>query len=111
MSPDYPDPSEIGSTDGPPVEEKPYKLLFEANKCIGTGRCAEVAVNWDLDIDTGLAVPRSFFVGEDELEENIEAAERCPAKKGAGVIHVIDRRTGEEIAPDPHGDGTISVDW
>jgi hypothetical protein len=32
-------------------------------------------------------------------------------KKDRGVIHIIDRRTGEEIAPDPHGDGTVSVDW
>jgi ferredoxin len=109
--PDYPDPSEIGSTDGPPVEEKPYKILFEANRCIGTGRCAEVSDNWRLDIETGIAAPVTFFLDDDELSDNVAAAERCPAKKGDGVIHVIDRRTGEEIAPDPHGDGTVSVDW
>jgi hypothetical protein len=64
-----------------------------------------------MSIDTGLAQPRSYYLGEEELEENVEAAEVCPAKKGRGVIHVIDRRTDEEIAPDPHGDGTLSVDW
>ena len=37
--------------------------------------------------------------------------EVCPAKKDRGVIHVVDRRTDEEIAPDPEGDGTLSVDW
>lgn len=108
---DGPDPSAIGSTDGPPVAEKPYKILFEANKCIGTGRCAAVSDNWELDIETGIAAPVSVFVSEAELEENVDAADSCPAKKGAGVIHIIDRRTGAEIAPDPHGDGTISVDW
>lgn len=105
------DPRAIGSPDGPPVEEKPYKLLFEANKCIGAGRCAEVADTWELSLETGLAMPSTYFIGEAELDENIAAAEHCPAKKGRGVIHVIDRRTGEEIAPDPHGDGTVSVDW
>lgn len=107
---DHPDPDEIGS-DGPPVEEKPYKVLFEANRCIGAGRCAEVSGDWELDIETGIAKPESLFLTEDALRENVAAAERCPAKKGRGVIHVIDRRTGEEIVPDPDGDGSISVDW
>lgn len=107
----YPDPREIGSDDGPPVDEKPYKILFEANACIGAGRCAEVGDTWELDLETGLARPNTYFLSEEELDVNIEAAERCPAKKGRGVIHIIDRRTDEEVAPDPHGDGTISVDW
>ncbi len=110
MTDDF-DPNTVGSTDGPPIAEMPYKVLFEANRCIGTGHCAAAADNWELDIDTGIARPRSFFLTEDELVDNIEAARQCPAKKGRGVIHVIDRRTGEEIAPDPNGDGTISVDW
>lgn len=105
------DPAQIGETDAPPIEEKPYKVLFEANRCIGTGKCATVSANWELDLETGIARPRSYFFGEDEVEANVRAAEVCPAKKGAGVIHVIDRRTGAEIAPDPHGDGTPSVDW
>ncbi|MFB6160058.1 MAG: ferredoxin [Haloferacaceae archaeon] len=103
-------PSEIGG-EGPPVEEKPYKIVFEANRCIGAGRCAEVSDNWDLDLETGLARPRTYYVGEEDLAENVRAAEVCPAKKGDGVIHVVDRRTDEEVAPDPHGDGTLSVDW
>jgi len=112
MTADEPvDPSEIGERDAPPIDEKPYKIVFEANKCIGTGKCAEVSDNWTLDLDTGIAAPESYFVAEDDLEENVRAAEACPAKKGAGVIHVVDRRTDEEIAPDPHGDGTLSVDW
>ncbi|QHS18067.1 ferredoxin [Halopenitus persicus] len=103
-------PSDIGG-EGPPVEEKPYKIVFEANKCFGAGRCAEAADNWEMDIGTGLAKPRSYYIDEDELAENVEAARLCPAKKGDGIIHVVDRRTDEEIAPDPHGDGTLSVDW
>jgi ferredoxin len=105
-------PSDVGSdADAPSVEEKPYKIVFEANKCIGAGRCAEVADNWEMDIATGLARPKAYYIGEDELDENLEAAEVCPAKKGSGVIHVVDRRSDEEIAPDPHGDGRLSVDW
>ena len=105
------DPARLGERDAPPVAEKPYKVIFEANRCIGAGKCAEVSDNWALDLSTGLARPRTFFFTEDDLDENIRAAEVCPAKKERGVIHVIDRRTGEEVAPDPHGDGTVSVDW
>lgn len=105
------DPATVGEVGAPPVEEQPYKVVFEANACIGTGRCAAVSGNWELDLSTGIARPRSFFFGEDELAGNLRAAEECPAKKGAGVIHVVDRRSGEELAPDPRGDGTLSVDW
>ncbi len=105
------DPTEVGERDAPPVAEKPYKILFEANKCIGAGKCAEVSDNWSLDISTGIASPEAYFIDEQHLSENVEAAEVCPAKKDRGVIHVIDRETGEEIAPDPDGDGTVSVDW
>jgi len=105
------DPSEIGGGDEPPVAEKPYKIIFEANKCIGAGKCAEVSETWDLDLTTGIAKPNAYFIDENELEENVRAAEVCPAKKEKGVIHVVDRESGEEIAPDPHGDGTLSVDW
>ncbi|WP_338729781.1 ferredoxin [Haladaptatus sp. DJG-WS-42] len=112
MSDDGPiDPSTIGEADAPPVAEKPYKIIFEANKCIGAGKCAEVSANWDMDIVTALAKPVSYFIAEEELEHNIKAAEVCPAKKDRGVIHIVDRRTNKEISPDPNGDGTLSVDW
>jgi ferredoxin len=112
MSEERPDPSEFGSDDdAPPVEEKPYKIIFEGNKCFGAGKCAEASSNWELDLDTGIAQPRSYYIDESELDENVEAAEKCPAKKDRGIIHIIDRREDVEIAPDPHGDGTLSVDW
>ena len=104
-------PTELGERDAPPIEDKPYKVIFEANRCIGAGKCGEVSDNWELDLSTGVARPRSFFIDEESLDENVRAAEVCPAKKKRGVIHVIDRRTGEEIAPDPQGDGTVSVEW
>ncbi len=112
MSDERPTPSEFGTIDdAPPVDEKPYKIIFEANKCFGAGRCAEASRNWELDLETGVAKPQAYFLDESELDENIEAAELCPAKKGDGVIHIIDRRADIEIAPDPHGDGSLSVDW
>jgi ferredoxin len=105
------DPTEVGEANAPPVEEAPYKVIFEANKCIGAGKCAEVSANWSLSIETGIASPEVYFFGEDDLDHNVRATEVCPAKKDRGVIHVVDRRTGEELAPDPAGDGTLSVDW
>ena len=110
--PDEPvDPSEIGEHDAPPIEDKPYKIIFEANKCIAAGRCANVSDNWSMNLTSEIAQPESYFIAEDDLESNLEAAAVCPAKKDRGVIHVVDRRTNEEIAPDPNGDGTLSVDW
>lgn len=105
------DPAKIGETNAPPVEEQPFKVVFEANKCIAAGKCAEISDNWEMDLSTGIARPGAYFFGAEELAHNVRAAEACPAKKGDGVIHVVDRRTGEEVAPDPEGDGTLSVDW
>jgi ferredoxin len=105
------DPTEVGERDAPPVEEKPYKVVFEANKCIGAGKCAEISENWEMDLTSGIAQPQTYFFGEEDLDHNVRAADVCPAKKDDGVIHVVDRRTNEEIAPDPHEDGTLSVDW
>jgi ferredoxin len=112
MAADEPvDPSEIGERDAPPVDEMPYKIIFEANKCIAAGKCAEVSDNWEMDLMSEIAAPKTYFFDEDDLAHNVQAAEVCPAKKDRGVIHVIDRRTNEEIAPDPNGDGTLSVEW
>ncbi|ELZ07590.1 ferredoxin [Natrialba aegyptia] len=103
--------SDVGSADAPSIEEKPYKIIFEANKCFGAGKCAEVSDNWEMSLASGIAKPNTYFIDEADLDHNVRAAEVCPAKKDEGCIHVIDRRTDEEIAPDPHGDGTLSVDW
>lgn len=111
MSDEAIDPAAVGEVDAPAIEEKPYKVIFDASACIGTGKCATVAANWELDLETGIARPRSYFFDEEELDANVRAAEVCPARKGDGVIHVVDRRTGEELAPNPHGDGSLSVDW
>lgn len=37
------DPIEIGERNAPPIAEKPYKVIFEANLCIGTDECAAVS--------------------------------------------------------------------
>ena len=89
----------------PPVSEKPYRIEFEATNCIGAGPCASASPNWTLDLDTGIASPSERYIAGADLVHNAEAAERCPAKKGAGVICVVDRRTGEVVAPaDAAGD-------
>jgi len=93
----------------PSVDEKPYRIVFEGDHCIGTGECAQVSANWEMDLGTGKARAKSHFLSEDELDENLTAARRCPARNGLGVIHIVDRRTGEEIYPDPDGDGSLSL--
>ncbi|MCF7805225.1 MAG: ferredoxin [Candidatus Marinimicrobia bacterium] len=92
------------------AQDKPFRIIFEGKKCIGTGKCAEVSENWSMDLTTGLAKPGKYYIDEDELESNMEAARQCPAKKGLGVIHIIDGETGQEIYPDPDGTGEISLD-
>lgn len=75
-----------------------YKIRFEADSCIGSGKCAEEAPDyWELNLETGIAEPKKPIISEEELEVNLEAARACPAKNGEGVIRIIDRETGEEI--------------
>lgn len=92
-------PSGTEAADAPPVSEKPYRVEFEATGCIGAGHCASASPNWTLDLDTGIASPSERYVSRADLDHNAEAAEQCPAKKGAGVIRIVDRRTGEVVAP------------
>jgi hypothetical protein len=89
----------------------PYRVVFEADKRIAAGNCAAVSDDWTMDIETGIAQPTVYFFVDPDLDHNVRAAEVCPAKNDRGVIHVVDRRTGEEIAPEPQGDGTVSVEW
>lgn len=93
----------------PPVDEKPYRVIFEGNLCFGAGRCAEISDNWEMELSTGRGRPREYFFTEQQLADNLRAVGACPAKKDVGAIHVVDRRTGEEIAPDPYGDGRVSL--
>ena len=105
-----PDASATAADGAPPVSEKPYRIEFEATNCIGAGPCASASSNWTLDLDTGIARPRERYVAEADLAHNAEAAERCPAKKGAGVIRVVDRRTGEVVAPADASEGDAADD-
>jgi ferredoxin len=75
-----------------------YKIRFDADGCIGAGKCAEEAPEfWRLNLSTGIAEPKQPRFGEEHLEENLEAARACPARNGRGVIRIIDTETGEEI--------------
>lgn len=69
-------------------------ITYQRHKCIGCNYCVEFAYNrWRMSKKDGKAtliggVNRKGFytvkVREDELEENIKAAEACPVK----IIHV-----------------------
>lgn len=77
---------------------KRYKIRFEAEGCIGSGKCAEEApAFWSLNMETGIAEPKQPTFGEEHLEQNLRAAKACPAKNGRGVIRIIDRETGETV--------------
>lgn len=78
--------------------EKQYQIRFDAEGCIGAGRCAEEAPDyWTLNLDTGIAEPEKPIIAEDELEPNRRAAEACPARNGRGAIRIYDRETGERV--------------
>ncbi|NOZ47534.1 MAG: ferredoxin [Chlorobi bacterium] len=64
------------------------RIAFQRNKCIGCGSCNEVAPSrWVMNEKDGKSIlleskpSKSFFhltVGDEEFNENIEAAELCP---------------------------------
>lgn len=69
-------------------------ITQQRNKCIGCNYCVELAYNrWRMSKKDGKATligglnRKGFYtvkVREDELDENIKAAEACPVK----IIHV-----------------------
>lgn len=80
------------------MSDKEYQIRFDAENCIGTGKCSEVAPEyWSLDLSKGIAEPEKPVIDEDELEANLAAAKACPAKNGEGVIRIYDKETGEKI--------------
>ncbi len=87
-------------------EEPRYKIRFEGRGCIGTGRCAEASSNWRMDVETGKARPVDYFVRDEDLSHNLEAADVCPANNGEGVIELVDRETGEELSSETDSDGS-----
>lgn len=80
------------------VTDKQYQIRFDAEGCIGAGRCAEEAPDhWTLNFDTGIAEPEKPIIAADELEPNRRAARACPANNGRGAIRIYDRDTGERV--------------
>ena len=82
---------------------KTYTLQHNRPECIGCGACAVIAPDfWEMDDDSksdiinGEDKPNGWQerkIGEDDFEENMEAAESCPVE----VIHIIDDETKEKI--------------
>lgn len=105
------DPTETGEADAPSVEAAPSEATFAADGWTCAGKSAEVSANCSLSHAAGIASPEGSSFGEDDLAHDVRAPAVRPAEKRRGVIHVGDRRSGAEIAPDPAGDGTRSTDW
>lgn len=79
-------------------EKKRYQIRFDAEGCIGAGKCAEEAPEfWKLNIETGIAEPLQPTFDQDDLEQNLRAAKACPARNGRGVIRIIDRKQDKTI--------------
>ncbi|MFB6355277.1 MAG: ferredoxin [bacterium] len=79
-------------------QNKQYQIRFDADNCIGAGKCAEKAPEfWSLNLETGIAEPQKPIIDESELEANLEAAQACPARNGKGVIRIYEKETDEKI--------------
>ena len=87
---------------------KKYRILFRRDECIGAGPCVAVAPDfWTLSESTdGKADiiaekgPKTLdngdvelIIDEEDLEQNMEAAEGCPV----AVIEIYDLETGKRI--------------
>ena len=75
--------------------EKKYKIEFDREACIGAAACCAVAPeNWLMREDGKPDLMHSE-IGDDKLNENIEAAEVCPVR----VILLKEKKTGKLLAP------------
>lgn len=72
---------------------KRYRIIYDRSGCIGAASCAAAAPkNWVI-ADDGKADVVSREITEDQLQENLDAAESCPVM----VIHIEDMETGERL--------------
>ncbi|MFQ5620823.1 MAG: ferredoxin [Candidatus Nanoarchaeia archaeon] len=69
-----------------------YKIIYDRNGCIGAASCAAASKNWVMAED-GKADLVSAEISEEELQENIDAAQSCPVQ----VIHIENTETGERL--------------
>jgi len=74
-----------------------YRIVFDSNACIGSGKCAEVSENWTMDLGSGLARPGEIHFDDVDLGHNAEAARVCPANNGDGAIRIVDTRTVDDV--------------
>ena len=75
--------------------EKKYIIEYEREGCIGAAACCAVSPeNWVMNQD-GKADLMHTEIGDDRLQENIEAAEVCPVR----VIKIKEKKTGKQLAP------------
>ncbi len=71
---------------------KSYQIIFDADRCIGSGACAAVTPsNWQMQPD-GKTKPRKTEISESELGENLEAARGCPVN----AIQILGK-TGKQL--------------
>lgn len=81
------------------MSKKRYRIRFDAEGCIGAGRCTEEAPeHWTLDLNREVARPLTPTFGEQHLEAQLRAARACPARNGRGVIRIEDRESGDLIS-------------
>lgn len=70
-----------------------YEIQYDRDGCIGAGSCVGAnPENWEMAED-GKANVLKKEITEEELEINKEAAMACPV----GVIHIINKETGEKL--------------
>ncbi len=74
-------------------EKKKYVIEYDREGCIGAAACAAVSKNWVISPEDGKADYNEVEFGEEELEENLEAARSCPVN----VIHIKRKDNGDKI--------------
>ena len=102
-------PSEIGDADAPPLAEAPYRVGFEADKCIAGRNSAPVPDDWTMDIETGIAQPNAYFFDKPDLGHNVRAAVVCPAKRTAASSTSYTAAPTRRSRPNPRA--TARCQW
>ncbi len=74
------------------AKESQYQIIYDREECIGAGSCTAVSKNWKM-ADDGHADPLKKDLSEEDLKENLEAAEVCPVH----CIHIIHKKTGKKL--------------
>ena len=65
-----------------------YKIIYDRESCIGAASCVVLSKNWVMNDKDGKADVIKTDVTEEQLTDEMEAAESCPVN----CIHIEDEK-------------------